>query len=242
MKLALLTYDTNHLKTEQVALGLSERHQHDLTLIALPYVQRPARAIARPHRPDMSQGTTPDRLAHAIDAPLIKVPSADAIPLEGFDCYLITGAGLLPGQFVEATAGRVVNAHPGIIPLVRGLDAFKWAIHDDMPLGNSLHLIDADADAGDLLAVVQTPIFSDDSYETLARRHYEREIAMMIDFERYLTGPRPQPATPIRPARMRMKAETEVEMIANFAGYIARQAGSFATALSAGPLTKGTTD
>lgn len=225
MKLALLTYDTPHRKTEQVALGLAERGHRGLTLIALPFTPRPARRIALPHRPEMGDGAAPRPLAAALGADLLTVPDAGAIPVTGFDYYLITGAGLLPEGFVQATAGRVVNAHPGIIPLVRGLDALKWAILDDMPLGNSLHFIDAQADAGEVITVLPTPVIAGDTFERLARRHYEREIAMMIDFERHLQAPRPAMSAAARPARMRMNAETEGQMSEAFPAYVARHAG-----------------
>ena len=226
MKLALLTYDTRHLKTEQVALGLYQKGYRNLSLIALPFMPRPPRKIARPHRPDMNFGAAPRDLASAIDAEFFIVSDASAIPVTGFDFYLITGAGLLPPAFVEATLGRVINAHPGLIPLVRGLDAFKWAIHDGMPIGNSLHFIDSQADAGEVIATSPTPVFANDRYEDLARRHYELEIAMLTGFEHYLNQPRAASTLAERPARMRMNAETEARMFADFPEYALRHAKS----------------
>ena len=44
----------------------------------------------------------------------------------------------------------IVNAHPGIIPLTRGLDSLKWAIYQNVPIGNTLHLIDNEVDQRDL--------------------------------------------------------------------------------------------
>ena len=220
MKLGLITYDTRHLKTEQVALGLGMRGYDDLHFYALPFVERPARNIVFAHRPDMSSGAHSRDVAAALGAAYHSVASPAEIPGDAADVFLILGAGLLPAEFVQATAGRVVNSHPGIIPLVRGLDAFKWAILDGMPIGNSLHLIDEEADAGEVLVVRPTPVFQTDSLEDFARRHYECEIDMMIDFERFLKGdPSASDSREERPARMRMPAEKQSQLLEAFEGY-----------------------
>ena len=216
MRLALITYDTRHLKTEQVALGLHQLGDHDMSFFALPFVERPARKIIFAHRPDMALGAHSAGVAAAVGADYRRVANVDEIPVSGFDYYIIAGAGLLPAEWVERTLGKVVNSHPGIIPLVRGLDAFKWAILDGMPIGNTLHFIDAEADAGEVFAQSLTPAFATDSLEDFARRHYELEIQMMIDFEVFLArrGAAADEKTPYeaRPARMRMKAEQQEQL------------------------------
>jgi len=225
MKLALITYNTHHLKTEQVALGLAALGQVDISFFALPFKLRPARAAQFAHRPDMADGAHPAAVAAALEAPFTAVSGPQALPIAGFDYYIITGAGLLPAEFVDATAGKVVNSHAGIIPLVRGLDAFKWAIIDQMPIGNTLHFIDAEADAGKVFAQALTPVFETDTLSSFARRHYESEIDMMIGFNQYLT--RPSPATDMtkaRPARKRMPKDVESGLARAFDAYKTRYA------------------
>lgn len=222
MRLGLITYDTRHLKTEQVALGLHQRGEHDCVFYALPFVQRPAREIVFAHRPDMSTGAPTRDIAKAMAASFIACDSPADIPPDGADLFLILGAGLLPGDFVSATRGRVLNAHPGIIPLVRGLDAFKWAIHDRMPLGNTLHYIDEEADAGDVVAVLRTPVFPTDTLSDVARRHYELEIVMMLDFALHACSPQASGKAPhetARPARRRMSAELQRLLPEGFEDY-----------------------
>ncbi len=220
MKLGIITYDTRHLKTEQIALGLAQRGYIDLAFFALPFVSRPAREVVFAHRPDMMGGAHSRDVAAALGASYTSVASPSEIPADAADLFLILGAGLLPAEFVAATAGRVLNAHPGIIPLVRGLDAFKWAIFDQMPIGNSLHYIDEEADAGEVIAVLPTPVFETDTLEDFARRHYEIEILMMVDFERYVARPSlPAEEHEERPARMRMKADKQQELCSAFDAY-----------------------
>jgi phosphoribosylglycinamide formyltransferase-1 len=219
MRLGLITYDTNHLKTEQVALGLNLRGYSDLIFYGLPFVQRADRKVLFVHRPNMIQGAHAREVAAAVSAPFVAVETAAAIPANDADLFVILGAGLLPAEFVRVTLGRVINAHPGIIPLVRGLDAFKWAIIDRMPIGNSLHYIDEEADAGEVMGIVPTPLFSDDTLETFARRHYELEILMMIGFETYLERRQLSPSAATRPARMRMPLEVQATLRERFEEY-----------------------
>ena len=92
---------------------------------------------------------------------------------------MIGGAGIVDISF--ANGKPIVNAHPGIIPLTRGLDSFKWAIYNNDPVGNTLHLIDNKVDKGEILQIKYTPVFTSDSLESLAQRHYESEIDMLAN-------------------------------------------------------------
>ncbi|WP_198172869.1 formyltransferase family protein [Bradyrhizobium sp. AT1] len=134
------------------------------------------------------------------------------------DYYLIAGAGILS----PAAIGRkkIVNAHPGIIPAARGLDAFKWSIFHGVPLGITLHFVDADVDSGDVIAIVETPVLPEDDIFTLARRHYELEIEMLVDFRALLqVGGADSKGYPERPARMRMPRALEKDMLERFETY-----------------------
>ena len=81
---------------------------------------------------------------------------------------------------------KIINCHSGIIPISRGLDAFKWAIYYERPLGVTLHYIDEEADKGRIISIRRTNVYITDSLETLARRHYENEIDMLSDFDKFL--------------------------------------------------------
>ena len=108
-----------------------------------------------------------------------------------------------------------MNAHPGIIPLTRGLDSFKWAIYNNDPVGNTLHLIDNEVDKGEILQIKHTSVLTMDSLETLARRHYESEIDMLAGVLDIIES-RIMPTYIEKPATMRMNAEIEAKMIDKF--------------------------
>jgi len=223
MRIGIITYATHHLKTEQVAVGLRQRGYQDLSFFALPFTPRAEREIVFAHRPDMSIGGHSRDIASALGSDYREVASADEIDPAGADIFLIAGAGLLPPTFVNATLGRVLNSHPGKIPLVRGLDALKWAILEKLPVENSLHFIDAQTDAGDMIAQFPTPLFMSDTLGKFAARHYEIEIDMMLDFEHHIANHKrgafePSPSQAGEP-RMRMKAADQKRLFAEFETY-----------------------
>ena len=115
-----------------------------------------------------------------------KVFSYDYIPINDIneitctdDVFLICGAGLLPEAFVKKNI--VVNAHPGYIPVVRGLDSLKWAIYNGDPIGVTTHLIGDEIDAGEIIERRIVPVFWNDTFPAVAQRQYEMEIQMLIN-------------------------------------------------------------
>ena len=230
MRIGIITYATRHLKTEQIAVGLSQRGYTDISIFALPFKPRPVREVLFAHRPDMAAGAQTDMIARAVGASYRAVDSAADIDPETVDIFLIGGAGILPESFVNKALGKILNSHPGKIPLVRGLDALKWAILEAQPVENSLHYIDAQTDAGEMVAQFPTPLFTTDTLEKFAARHYEIEIDMMLDFERHIGNHRTnsfvEDNVEAGVPRMRMKAEDQRNLPEAFETYKKRFAVS----------------
>jgi phosphoribosylglycinamide formyltransferase-1 len=222
----IITYDHVHLKTEQLAnrLLLNARlpgeEALDLKLLALPFSPRPKRDVLFQHRPDQEQSVSTRELARFHNIEFLHC-TYDAIP-DVADHYLVAGAGIFEASALERK--KVINAHPGIIPSARGLDAFKWSILDQVPLGVTLHYIDADVDAGETIAIFETPVFSDDDLTTLARRHYELELDVLCEFLKIMdrTGKSSCADYRVNPPRRRMPIDREREMVASFPAYRAK--------------------
>ena len=190
MKIAIITYNQPHLKTEQILLRLIHRGYKNITIFAQPFIPRKTREFSFFHRPNMQNSTHLKNLCKWAKINFVEIDNFIEISTRKFDFFLIGGSGLIPKEFVIKTVGRVINVHPGIIPLVRGLDAFKWAIYDNLPLGNTLHFIDVEADSGEIIYIEETPVFNDDKLEILARRHYENEIELLVNFEDLISNKR----------------------------------------------------
>ena len=180
-KIGLITYNCPHLKTQQVLQGLLKKKKYEFEIFALPFLSRKPRRILLNHRPDQTKAEDSHKIAidHAI--PYNNCQNDYDID-NTCDVYLVLGAGILSAKCLKK---KVINCHPGIIPASRGLDSFKWSLYEQKNLGVTLHYIDAEVDAGEIISIVPTPILKSDTFETLAARHYENEINTLINFESF---------------------------------------------------------
>tara|TARA_Y100001935_G_C17273114_1_gene493102 strand:- start:40 stop:717 length:678 start_codon:yes stop_codon:yes gene_type:complete len=213
MRIGIITYDAPHLKTEQVVTNLAMDEQvKDISIFALPYLERKKREVIFNHRPNQNLGTQTENLKNIGKVSFHKWSGKEVIA-DFVDIFIITGAGILDIKFAKEKP--VINAHPGIIPTSRGLDSFKWTIFNNDPLGISLHLIDQEVDKGKILIIKKTPIFSQDTIESLAKRHYELEIFMLSNALNYLQKKESRKYKE-KPARLRMPADKEKHMLRLF--------------------------
>jgi phosphoribosylglycinamide formyltransferase 1 len=78
---------------------------------------------------------------------------------------------LLSPDFVARWHGRMVNIHPSLLPLYKGLDTHQRAIDaGDTHAGCTVHLVTEELDGGPILAQATVPILPDDTADTLAAR------------------------------------------------------------------------
>lgn len=213
----LITYNHPHLKTKQIVERISGKYDN-IKMYALPFASRKERTVLFHHRPNQTTNMTPTTLAKRHDIEFIECDTDLEID-DDCDCYLILGAGILSEKCVENK--KIINAHPGLIPASRGLDSFKWAIYNNIPVGNTLHYIDKYVDSGTIISTLSTPVYKTDCLQQLAQRHYEREIDILSNFDTYLKFPvkhytNLQPNDPT----MRMDTRTEEKMLTYFRRYL----------------------
>jgi phosphoribosylglycinamide formyltransferase-1 len=120
-------------------------------------------------------GAYPDRAA--FDAALV-----DALRAAGVDLVVLAGfMRLLTPVFLDAFPGRVVNIHPSLLPAFPGVDAQAQALaYGARITGCTVHLVDAGADTGPVLAQAAVPVLPGDDRDTLAARILEREHALLV--------------------------------------------------------------
>lgn len=83
---------------------------------------------------------------------------------------------LLSPDFVDKWEGRLLNIHPSLLPLHKGLDTHRRALlAGDEYAGCSVHLVDADLDSGPVIAQAKVKILPRDDAESLAERVLEEE-------------------------------------------------------------------
>jgi len=109
------------------------------------------------------KGMNRDAFDALVDARL-REAGAEYVALAGYMRILSEG-------FVAAWQGRMLNIHPSLLPLYKGLDTHQKAIDArDKFAGCSVHIVTATLDDGPVLAQTRVAILPDDTAESLAAR------------------------------------------------------------------------
>lgn len=83
---------------------------------------------------------------------------------------------LLTTPFVELWQGRMINIHPSLLPMFKGLDTHQRAIDAGMRIaGCTVHFVTPDMDDGPIIAQTAVPIRVGDSADALAARMLKAE-------------------------------------------------------------------
>jgi len=212
MILGVITYDHKHLKTEQILNHLLlDKNINKIKLYGLKFKYRTPRKEIFRHRPEQNLGKHPKEFEINSKVTFNLWDGNKHIHHE-CDYFIISGAGLID---VEQFNGRIFNVHPGIIPICRCLDSFKWAIYTGKPLGVTLHIPSEEIDLGTLKKISYTPVMIEDTLSSLSIRHYKNEIDTLINFKNYININLSY-NNKIERETKRMNSELEVEMIKRF--------------------------
>jgi len=99
----------------------------------------------------------------------------DLIACAGF-MRIMTPVLITPWQ------GRMLNIHPSLLPLYKGLHTYERAIAaGDKEAGCSVHLVTLELDGGPILGQARVPILPGDTAETLAARVLVEEHKLYPD-------------------------------------------------------------
>lgn len=109
-----------------------------------------------------------------------KFPSRDMFEdvmtqtLESWDTDLVCLAGfmrVLGEDFVNHWAGRMINIHPSLLPLYRGLHTHERALADGVTThGCTVHFVTPGLDEGAAILQAEIPVVPGDTPDTLAAR------------------------------------------------------------------------
>jgi phosphoribosylglycinamide formyltransferase-1 len=94
--------------------------------------------------------------------------------LRRHDVEVIALAGymrLLSPEFIARWPGRILNIHPSLLPLYKGLDTHRRAlVAGEQDAGCSVHVVTEDLDDGPVVAQAKVRILPRDTPESLAER------------------------------------------------------------------------
>ncbi|MBB3878649.1 phosphoribosylglycinamide formyltransferase [Sphingomonas pseudosanguinis] len=107
-----------------------------------------------------------------IGKPAYEAAIDQALRSAGVEVIALAGyMRLLSGDFVARWRGRIVNIHPSLLPLYKGLDTHARAIAaGDAKAGCSVHIVTEELDDGEVLGQAEVPILPGDDATALAAR------------------------------------------------------------------------
>ncbi|HBS55966.1 MAG TPA: phosphoribosylglycinamide formyltransferase [Stenotrophomonas sp.] len=116
----------------------------------------------------------------------------DAVQAAAPDWIVCAGyMRILGADFVQRFNGRLVNIHPSLLPLHKGLHTHARALEaGDAEHGASVHLVVPELDAGTVLAQVRVPVLAGDDADSLANRVLAVEHPLLIATLQLLCGGR----------------------------------------------------
>lgn len=112
----------------------------------------------------------PSKDAH--DAAIHKALTAAGVEIVALAGYM----RLLTTPFVDLWRGRMINIHPALLPLFKGLDTHKRALEAGMRVhGCTVHFVTPDMDGGPIIAQAAVPVLVGDDETALAARVLKAE-------------------------------------------------------------------
>jgi len=216
MKIGIITYDRPHRKTQDVLHGLHEIGYKKIKLIVSKFRKFKNKKIKNffEHRPDQFNGPSIKEISGYYDLSVCNLDDKNIY--RNLDIVLICGSAIINNSLIKKNF--VINCHSGLIPLTRGLDAFKWAILEKKLIGTTLHYIDENVDLGKIISHEKTPFFKSDTIKRFAKRHYNAEVNMLTNFEYHLNNPKILNLETCQ-ANMRMPINLEKKMYKMYNNY-----------------------
>jgi phosphoribosylglycinamide formyltransferase-1 len=96
---------------------------------------------------------------------------------------------VLTPWFVERWTGRMINIHPSLLPLFRGVETHRRALEEGVLVhGCTVHFVVPEIDAGPIVAQAAVPVVPGDTIESLAARILVQEHLLYPHALRMICG------------------------------------------------------
>jgi acetyltransferase-like isoleucine patch superfamily enzyme len=182
MRIGLITYNIQHKKTYDILTNYLNLG-YEVTLLIHKFKNYKSRKNIPmfSHRPYQFLGPSPYEIAKNFNLKIFDFHKYK--DFDSLDYLIIGGSGIIDEKFLRKK--KIINCHSGLIPFLRGLDSFKWAIRNKLKVGNTLHYIDSNIDYGRIIFQKKTPLYLNDSLSSFSERHYQEEISLLSNFIKY---------------------------------------------------------
>jgi phosphoribosylglycinamide formyltransferase-1 len=117
----------------------------------------------------------PDRITHdAAIAKVLKEDQAELVILAGY-------MRILSEKFTDTFDGRMINLHPSLLPLYKGLDTYNRVLEaGDSETGASIHFVTFGLDSGPIISQIRIPVLPDDDAASLSARLGPMEHQLVV--------------------------------------------------------------
>ena len=90
----------------------------------------------------------------------------------GVELVVLAGYMRILGEaFTKQYEGRMINLHPSLLPLYKGLDTYNRVLQaGDAETGASIHFVTAGLDSGAVISQIRIPVLSNDDADSLQAR------------------------------------------------------------------------
>jgi phosphoribosylglycinamide formyltransferase 1 len=83
---------------------------------------------------------------------------------------------------IKPWAGQMLNIHPSLLPLYKGLHTHKRALDDGAKVhGASVHFVSEELDGGEVILQTKVPVLESDTVETLSNRVLGVEHSLYVN-------------------------------------------------------------
>jgi methionyl-tRNA formyltransferase len=97
------------------------------------------------------------------------------------EVLVLGGTRIIKPHILETPTSATINAHPGLLPMLRGSASVGWALYKDLPQGATVHFIDPGIDTGDIILRRELPVYHHDTYESLNYRMAQLSGRLMAE-------------------------------------------------------------
>jgi methionyl-tRNA formyltransferase len=85
------------------------------------------------------------------------------------ELLVLGGTRIIRPPILAIPTQGTVNAHPGLLPWLRGSSSVGWALYKDLPIGSTTHFVEAGIDTGPIILQRHLPVRRGETYEQIVR-------------------------------------------------------------------------
>jgi len=110
-----------------------------------------------------------------------QVRIADEFKWQRVDYIILAGyMRILSKEFIDSFPNKIINVHPSLLPKYKGLHAVEQAMDSsDTVTGCTVHYVNEELDAGQIIKQAEVPILENDTVEILTKRIQQEEYRIL---------------------------------------------------------------